>query len=154
MYDIRRYLTDRQTALGLIGTSQAGKSTFAKLAFGVDSKPGSGMDSRTRVLRNWTVPFPENRIRNREFTLIDFPGSTDQAAPHWYIRGQLLASVLVVVLPLDEMSTVQAIDLVKKVSFLITCAQAGEHFTCISGHLPESPSIRDFSLDQIRLRVN
>jgi hypothetical protein len=114
MYEIRRYLTQRKTALGLIGTSQSGKSTFASLAFKVVSNPGAGKNARTRVLRHWPLPFPD--IKNRQFTLIDFPGSTDHAAPHWYIRGQSLASVLVIMLSMKEINTAQAITLVEKVS--------------------------------------
>ncbi|KAG0608610.1 hypothetical protein M758_8G119100 [Ceratodon purpureus] len=132
IYEIRRHLTERKTALGLIGSSQAGKSTFANKAFGVESHAGAGKNARTRVLRHWTLELP--RSKNRQFTLIDFPGSTDHAAPHWYIRGQLLASVLVVVLSMKEITSSQAVTLVEKackvrrkdkevsVLFCFTCA--------------------------------
>jgi hypothetical protein len=113
MYEIRRYLTQRKTALGLIGTSQSGKSTFASQAFNVDSNPGASKNARTRVLRHWPQYIED---RNLHFTLIDFPGSTDHAAPHWYIRGQSLASVLVIILSMKEINTGQAITLVGKVS--------------------------------------
>ena len=116
IYESRRYLTQRKTALGLIGTSQSGKSTFASLAFEADSNPGAGKNARTRALRHWSLPFPDIKNRNRQFTLIDFPGSTDHAAPHWYIRGQSLASVLVIMLSMKEINTAQAVTLVEKVS--------------------------------------
>jgi len=116
VYEIRKYLTERQTALGLMGTSRAGKSTFASIAFGVDSQPGAGRDSRTRVMRYWTCPLPLTAGRKRQFTLIDFPGSTDYTAQDWYIRGQSFASVIVVVSKLDEMNQTQGVTLIRKVS--------------------------------------
>jgi len=93
---VREELIRYPSTLGVVGVGQSGKSTFCKLAFGIDVPCGRMQNHRTLIPSSHLV----TTRTNTQINVIDFPGSDDFGeSGSYFVRGHGLGSVLVLICP-------------------------------------------------------